>query len=149
MSKREILIYCDGACFGNPGYGGWGAVVVDGDNVNSIHGGNAETTNNKMEMTAAIEALKFVDQMNSDASIKVYTDSMYLKNGITSWIHGWKASGWKKKAGGDVKNVELWKELDSLSGKLSPSWDWIKGHSGDKYNEMADALAKKAMSEHS
>jgi ribonuclease HI len=136
-----ITIYTDGACSGNPGIGGWGAVILE---INKdeifLNGGNDNTTNNRMELTAAIEALK---KIQNKKNIKLITDSKYLKDGIQSWIINWKKNGWKTAAKKPVKNKELWIELDNLISKHSITWEWVKGHAGNKYNEKADYLARQ------
>lgn len=139
-----IDIYTDGACSGNPGPGGWGALILDGDAKRELCGGERETTNNRMELVAAIEGLKAV----ADApAVRVYTDSQYVKNGITSWIEGWRRNGWKTAARKPVKNKDLWIALDELVGAARAEnraieWRWVKGHDGDPGNERADALAR-------
>ena len=138
MSKVEI--YCDGACSGNPGPGGWGAVLLWKGEEKEISGSQDHTTNNRMEMLAAIKALESLK--NKDIEVQVYTDSSYLKNGMTQWLEGWKASNWKN---GKVKNIDLWQQLDALAEKISIEWIWVKGHSGNKYNELADSLATSAI----
>lgn len=142
MSKEQIIVYCDGACRGNPGKGGWGAILLYKDQSKELYGFAPETTNNKMELTAAIEALKSIK--NKDIPIKLYSDSKYLQQGITTWIHKWKTNSWNK---GKVKNVELWQTLDELSSTMNIEWHWVKGHAGNKYNEHADMLANKAIDE--
>lgn len=137
----SIIIYTDGACSGNPGPGGWGAILIWKDTIKEIFGYMPNTTNNQMELTAAIEALKAVKK---EVPIKIYTDSEYVKKGITEWIHGWKKSNWKN---GKVKNIELWQQLDALSSKFQIEWHWVRGHDGNKYNELADSLARKAIEE--
>ena len=136
-----ITIYTDGACSGNPGIGGWGAVILE---INKdeifLNGGNDNTTNNRMELTAAIEALK---KIQNKKNIKLITDSKYVKDGIQSWIINWKKNGWKTAAKKPVKNKELWIELDTLISKHSITWEWVKGHAGNKYNEKADYLARQ------
>ena len=136
-----ITIYTDGACSGNPGIGGWGAVILE---INKdeifLNGGNDNTTNNRMELTAAIEALK---KIQNKKNIKLITDSKYVKDGIQSWIINWKKNGWKTAAKKPVKNKELWIELDNLISKHSITWEWVKGHAGNKYNEKADYLARQ------
>lgn len=139
--KKEIVIYTDGACSGNPGPGGYGAIILNGEERNEIKGGEKLTTNNKMELKAAIEALKSIQE--SDANIIIYTDSEYLKKGITEWIFNWKRKDYK-----DVKNDLLWRELDSISSKLKIQWHWVKAHAGNKYNEQADALARNTLEEY-
>jgi len=136
---KEIKIYCDGACSGNPGPGGWGAVLLWNEHTKKLSGGSANTTNNQMELRAAIEGLKAIKKV---VKVAIYTDSQYVKNGITTWIHSWKKNGWNK---GKVKNIELWKELDDIASKHEVKWHWVKGHNGDKYNEMADELATSAI----
>ncbi|WP_410519697.1 ribonuclease HI [Candidatus Cyrtobacter comes] len=136
----SLRIYCDGACSGNPGPGGWAAVLVSDDNsVQIVKGSQGHTTNNRMELQSAIEGLKVV---GDEANIFIYTDSAYLKNGITVWIKRWLINGWKSSGGSPIKNIDLWKELYDLSGDLPLSWKWVKAHSGDFYNEMADREAR-------
>lgn len=130
-----VEIYTDGACSGNPGPGGFAAVLLWGGEQREVVGGERFTTNNKMEILAAINGLKALTR--TDVKIKLYTDSLYLQKGITEWIEGWKKKNFK-----DVKNVELWKELDSISSKLNIEWYWVKAHAGNKYNEIADELAR-------
>ena len=139
--KVMITIYTDGACSGNPGIGGWGVVILENkkDDI-FLNGGDDSTTNNKMELTAAIEALKFFKEKKE---IKLVTDSKYVKDGIQTWIHNWKKNGWKTSAKKPVKNKELWIELDQLISKHSISWEWVKGHAGNIYNEKADYLARQ------
>lgn len=143
---KEITIYTDGGCSGNPGPGGWGAIILDGANEAQISGGEPHTTNNRMELLAAINALEFVRQ-NYDAqnaSVKFFIDSQYVKNGITVWIKNWKAKGWRTSDKKPVKNTDLWTQLDSLVSLFSAlEWNWVKGHSGIKYNEICDALCQK------
>lgn len=136
---NKITIYTDGACSGNPGAGGWGAVLLYKEHIKKISGGEKDTTNNRMELKAVIEALKAIKKIAAEAV--VYTDSKYVQNGITEWIHGWKKNGWKNAAKKPIKNVDLWMELDAEAAKHKIEWKWVKGHSGDKYNEMADELA--------
>ena len=136
-----ITIYTDGACSGNPGIGGWGAVILEINKKDTfLNGGNDNTTNNRMELTAAIEALKYFKNMQT---IKLITDSKYVKDGIQSWIQNWKKNGWKTATKKPVKNKELWIELDQLISKHTISWEWVKGHAGNKYNEKADYLARQ------
>lgn len=137
--SKKIIIYTDGACSGNPGKGGYGAVLMYGDNYKEISGFSPETTNNKMEITAVIEALKTLKRA---CDIIIYTDSKYVMDGITKWIAGWKKNGWKTADRKPVKNIELWQELDLQCSKHKIQWQWVKGHSGDKYNEIADQLAR-------
>ena len=140
--KNKITIYTDGACSGNPGKGGWGAVLIYGDKQKHLSGSAILTTNNKMELTAAIEALKAVKKSND---IELYTDSQYVKNGINLWIINWKKNGWKTANKKEVANKDLWIELDKYVTHHNITWFWVKGHSGNHYNEMADNLAVKAM----
>ena len=132
-----IEIFTDGSCSGNPGPGGWGVLIINGDDRKELFGGEPDTTNNRMEMLAAIEALKATD----NAAIILHTDSQYLKNGINIWIHNWKKNDWKTAARKPVKNKDLWLELDQLTKDRSIDWRWVKGHSGNPGNERADELA--------
>ncbi len=136
-----IIVYTDGACSGNPGVGGWGVVIIK-DNKDEVflNGGDDNTTNNRMELTAAIEALK---NFQTEQTIKLITDSKYVKDGIQTWIKNWKKNGWKTSAKKPVKNKELWIELDELISRHNIIWEWIKGHAGNKYNEKADYLARR------
>ena len=136
-----ITIYTDGACSGNPGVGGWGVVIIE-DNKNEffLNGGDKNTTNNKMELTAAIKALKTFEKKST---ITIITDSKYVKDGIESWIINWKKNGWKTTTKKEVKNKDLWIELDKQILRHKVHWHWIKGHAGNKYNEKADLLARK------
>jgi len=138
MTKPKVTIYTDGACSGNPGPGGWGALLIYDGNEKEISGGTSNTTNNQMEMTAAIEAFEALKQ---PCDVTIYTDSQYLKNGITSWIHGWRKNGWKTAKGKAVKNQDLWKRLDSVLKIHDVQWAWVKGHAGHEYNERVDQLA--------
>ena len=142
MSKVEI--FTDGACKGNPGPGGWGAILRYGTTEKEIYGASKNTTNNIMELTAVIESLK---NLNKPCELIITTDSKYVKNGITEWIHNWKKNGWRTAAKKEVKNKELWIELDSLIQIHSISWDWVKGHSGHPENVRADLLANVAIEE--
>ena len=142
MNKVEI--FTDGACKGNPGPGGWGAILRYGKTEKEIYGANKNTTNNIMELTAVIESLK---NLKKPCELIITTDSKYVKNGITEWIHNWKKNGWRTAAKKEVKNKELWIELDSLIQIHSISWDWVKGHSGHPENERADLLANLAIEE--
>tara|TARA_B100001540_G_C15807683_1_gene642861 strand:- start:2583 stop:3011 length:429 start_codon:yes stop_codon:yes gene_type:complete len=136
-----IEIYTDGACSGNPGIGGWGVVIlINTDQPILLNGGENETTNNRMELTAAIQALKHFEKKQS---IKLITDSRYVKDGIESWIINWKKNGWKTSSKKPVKNKDLWIELDKLIAFHDITWNWVKGHSGEKYNEKADFLARR------
>ena len=142
MNKVEI--FTDGACKGNPGPGGWGAILRYGTTEKEIYGASKNTTNNIMELTAVIESLK---NLKKPCELTITTDSKYVKNGITEWIHNWKKNGWRTAAKKEVKNKELWIELDSLIQIHSISWDWVKGHSGHPENERADLLANVAIEE--
>ncbi len=139
----EIVIYTDGACSGNPGPGGWGVLIEQDGHQTTFFGGAQNTTNNQMEMTAALEALRM---MQSSTTIRLITDSTYLKDGITSWIKRWKERGWKTAAKKPVKNADLWRALDVENQRLNVTWEWIKGHAGHPGNEKADELAKEGMS---
>ena len=143
----RIVAYTDGACSGNPGPGGWGALLQaqDGDRVvkeRELKGGEAATTNNRMELLAAITAL---ESLTRPSEVTVVTDSAYVKNGVTSWLHGWKRNGWKTAAKKPVKNEDLWRRLDEAQSRHSVTWEWIKGHAGHPENERADALARAGM----
>lgn len=142
MNKVEI--FTDGACKGNPGPGGWGAILRYDETEKEIYGASKNTTNNIMEMTAVIESLR---NLKKPCELIITTDSKYVKNGITDWIHNWKKNGWKTAAKKEVKNKELWIELDSLIKIHSISWFWVKGHSGHPENERADLLANIAIEE--
>lgn len=139
----DVVIYTDGACKGNPGPGGWGAWLKSGEHEKELWGGEPQTTNNRMELTAVIEALA---SLKKRCSVTIYTDSEYVRNGITSWIHGWKARGWKTADKKPVKNVELWQRLESLATGHDVTWRWVKGHAGDPGNERADQLANRGVS---
>ena len=148
-ANNQYAIYTDGSCLGNPGPGGWGAIVLYNGKKDIIKGGSKHTTNNKMELTAAIEGLRYIeddiiedDCIEDDVEIIVYTDSTYVKKGITTWIKKWKSEGWKTSDNKDVKNKDLWKSLDSLNTKLNVEWRWVKAHNGDKYNEEVDKIAR-------
>ena len=142
MASKKIKIYSDGACSGNPGPGGWGALIIYNDQSKEIFGGMQSTTNNQMELKSIIEAIKTLE---NTYEIEVYTDSMYVKDGITKWISNWKKNGWKTSSKKPVKNMELWKELDKLNSNYKINWQWVKGHSGNIGNEKADALARKGI----
>ena len=133
-----VEIYTDGACSGNPGPGGWGAILRYGKTEKELSGGDPETTNNRMELMAAIEGLK---ALKREAEVHLYTDSIYVKQGITEWIHGWKAKNWPAR----IKNKDLWLELDAQNQKHKVSWHWVKGHAGHPENERADQLAVAAI----
>jgi ribonuclease HI len=139
---KVIHIYTDGACKGNPGPGGWGAVLEYGGKERELFGGEAATTNNRMELTAVIEALA---ALKRPCRVVLHTDSLYVMKGITEWINGWKARGWKTAAKEPVKNVDLWKKLDEVIRTHEIEWIWVKGHAGDVGNERADALANKGV----
>ena len=143
MNEKIIInIWTDGACSGNPGPGGWGALIKYDNSTKEISGSEKNTTNNRMEMMAVIEALKYV---NTESKINLYTDSKYVKDGTTIWIHNWKKKNWKNSQKKDVKNKDLWVELDSLSQKHNINWNWVKGHSGNIENDIADKLATEAI----
>ena len=144
MSNKIINIYTDGACRGNPGPGGWGALLEYNEHTKKIYGSSVLTTNNIMELTAVIESLKII---NKQSEIIITTDSTYVKNGITKWIHNWKLKGWKTASKKPVKNKSLWKELDSLSKQHTIQWEWVRGHTGHPGNEEADLLANKGIDE--
>ncbi|MCL2521125.1 MAG: ribonuclease HI [Spirochaetaceae bacterium] len=139
-----IQIYCDGACSGNPGPGGWAAIIVNGTNEEELSGGHLLTTNNQMELTAAINGLQFAANNYSESGCSITTDSQYVKNGITSWINNWRRNGWRTADKKPVKNRELWQKLDELNAQIKPTWQWVKGHSGHHYNERCDKLATAA-----
>lgn len=134
-----VEIWTDGACSGNPGPGGWGALLVWGDHEKELSGGEADTTNNRMEMRAAIEAL---DALTRRSKVILHTDSTYLKDGLTKWMAGWKRNGWKTAAKKPVKNQDLWQALDTAASRHDVDWRWVKGHAGNEGNERADALAR-------
>jgi ribonuclease HI len=142
MTEGVVEIYSDGACRGNPGPGGWGALIRLGSHEKEISGGEAATTNNRMELTAVIRAL---EALTRPSKVRVYTDSQYVQKGIKEWIHGWKRNGWKTAAKEPVKNKELWIELDELRKKHEIEWHWVKGHAGHPENERADALANRGI----
>lgn len=143
-TKPSVTIYTDGGCEGNPGPGGWGAVVRCGDVVREISGGELATTNNRMEMRAAIESLATLE---TPSEVCLFTDSQYLKNGITQWISGWKRKGWLTATKEPVKNVDLWKRLDALVAQHRVTWKWVKGHAGNADNERCDGLARRAIAQ--
>ncbi len=138
----KIIIYTDGACSGNPGIGGWGAILSYKENRKEIYGGDENTTNNKMELTAVIEALKL---LKKKCFVEIYTDSQYVKNGITAWIFNWKKNGWKTSNKKDVLNRELWQQLDNLVLQHNIKWFWVKGHYNIELNERADELARQGI----
>ncbi len=143
----KLTAYTDGACSGNPGPGGWGALLraTDGDKIlkeRELKGGEAETTNNRMELLAAINALEALERAST---LTVVTDSAYVKNGVTGWIHGWKRNGWKTSNKKPVKNVDLWQRLEAAQERHNVTWEWVKGHAGHPENERADELARAGM----
>ena len=140
--SNTVLVYTDGACSGNPGPGGWGVILHFAGSEKELSGGEANTTNNRMELTAAISAL---NALKRTCDVKVYTDSSYVKDGITKWIHGWKKNGWKTAARKPVKNAELWQQLLDALATHKVEWHWVKGHAGHPENERADELARKGM----
>jgi ribonuclease HI len=140
--KDAVVVYTDGACKGNPGPGGWGAFLTWGGHQKELFGGEALTTNNRMELTAVIEALA---SLKRGCRVAIYTDSEYVKNGITTWIKGWKARGWRTADRKPVKNVELWQRLEELEGRHQVHWHWVRGHTGNPGNERADLLANRGV----
>jgi len=138
----KVIIFTDGACSGNPGPGGWGALLRYGDTEKELSGGELETTNNRMEMMAAIKAL---ESLTRPVQVELYTDSVYVRDGITKWIQGWKARGWKTVNKKPVKNVDLWQRLEHAMGSHSIDWHWVKGHAGYADNELVDELARNAI----
>jgi ribonuclease HI len=141
---KELEIFTDGACRGNPGPGGWGALLRYDGNEKTIYGGEGETTNNRMELTAAIEALAALKQ---PSKVALTTDSQYVRQGITSWLENWKKRGWKTASKKPVKNVDLWQRLEEEAGRHQVEWLWVKGHSGHRENEIADQLANRGIDE--
>jgi ribonuclease HI len=142
MSKDKVIIHTDGACSGNPGPGGWGAVLEYNGKRKELWGGATQTTNNRMEIQAAVEAL---NALKRPCAVEMHVDSQYVKDGITKWIHGWKKNGWKTADKKPVKNVELWQALDEAIQRHDMSWHWVKGHVGHPENERADELARMGM----
>lgn len=142
--RSAVTIYTDGACSGNPGPGGWGAILRYGDHEKELYGGEPDTTNNRMELLAAIQAL---DTLKRSCTVTLYTDSEYVKNGITEWIANWKARGWKTAARKPVKNADLWQALDTATSRHDVTWKWVRGHAGHPENERADALARQGADE--
>ncbi len=140
----HVIVHTDGACSGNPGPGGWGAILKFGDVERELSGGESNTTNNRMELLAAISAL---EALKRPAKVDIYTDSQYLRGGITGWIFGWKKNGWRTADRKPVKNVDLWQRLDSALGEHAVTWHWVKGHAGHDENERADELARKGLRE--
>jgi ribonuclease HI len=139
---KHVTIYTDGACSGNPGPGGWGALLIYGDHEKELCGGESPTTNNRMELLAAIKGL---EALKDACDVAIYTDSQYVRQGITSWIHNWKANGWKTAAKKPVKNADLWQALDKEEQRHQVTWHWVKGHAGDPGNERADSLARQGI----
>jgi len=142
MTETVVEIYADGACKGNPGPGGWGVLLRVGGRETEMCGGEAQTTNNRMELTAVIEALR---SLKGRSQVEVYTDSQYVQKGISEWIHSWKRRGWLTSDRKPVKNDDLWKLLDKVAGEHAVKWHWVKGHAGHPENERADALANKGI----
>ncbi len=143
-SRPHVVIYTDGACSGNPGPGGWGAILMSGTHRKELNGGEAQTTNNRMELFAAIAAL---EALKKPSDVDLTTDSAYVKNGITQWIHGWKRNGWRTADKKPVKNAELWQRLEAATDRHKVTWHWIKGHAGHAENERADELARQGMAD--
>ena len=139
---NKIEMWTDGACSGNPGKGGWGVLIKNDNNITELSGSEDNTTNNRMEMLAVIKGLKHI---NNKSIIIIYTDSRYVMDGITKWIHNWKRNNWKNSQKKDVKNKDLWMELDQITNNISIQWKWVKGHSGNKENDIADLLATSAI----
>jgi ribonuclease HI len=144
MSSLSVVIHTDGACSGNPGPGGWGAILDYNGTRKELHGGEKDTTNNRMELKAAIEAL---NALTRSCKVEMHVDSNYVKDGISKWIHGWKRNGWKTADKKPVKNVELWQALDEAIRRHEISWHWVKGHAGHPENERADELARMGIAE--
>ena len=141
---KEIEMFTDGACRGNPGPGGWGVLIRYKDKEKELYGGERETTNNRMELRAAIEGIK---KLTEPCLIHLTTDSQYVRKGITEWINNWKKRGWKTASKAPVKNADLWRELDALASQHKVEWHWVKGHSGHRENEIADQLANRGIDE--
>ena len=139
-----MVIYTDGACSGNPGPGGWGAILISGDHEREMCGGEPDTTNNRMELMAAIQAL---EALKRPCTVELHTDSQYLRQGITEWLPGWKARGWRTASKAPVKNDDLWKRLDLARQRHTVDWRWVKGHAGHPLNERADGLARQGLKE--
>ncbi|MBQ1541884.1 ribonuclease HI [Caulobacter sp. CCUG 60055] len=142
MGEPKVIIYTDGACRGNPGPGGWGLILIWGGLEKEMCGGELSTTNNRMELMAAIQAL---EALKRPCKVELHTDSQYVRNGVTQWIHGWKARGWKTADKSPVKNEDLWRRLDAARARHEVDWRWVKGHAGHPLNERADGLARKGM----
>jgi len=141
---KQVALFTDGACRGNPGPGGWGVLLRYGDRERELYGGETATTNNRMELRAAIEGLK---ALREPCEVTLTTDSTYVMKGLTEWLPGWKARGWRTAGRKPVKNAELWRELDAEAGRHTVRWEWVKGHSGHEGNERADALANRGIDE--
>ena len=141
-NRPQITLFTDGACSGNPGPGGWGVLMISGDHRKELCGGEEETTNNRMELTAAIMGL---EALKGPSDIELFTDSTYVRDGINKWIVGWKRNGWKTAAKKPVKNQDLWKRLDEAADRHEVNWHWVRGHAGHPENERADALANQGM----
>ena len=139
---KTVTLYTDGACKGNPGKGGWGVLMRYGSHEKELFGGEAHTTNNRMELTAIIQGLA---ALKRPCAVVIYTDSQYVKNGMEQWIHGWKKNGWKTAAKQPVKNEDLWRQLDQLAAQHQIQWQWVRGHAGHAENERADALANQGV----
>ncbi|GAA4660381.1 ribonuclease HI [Bartonella pachyuromydis] len=146
LSQQKIVeIYTDGACSGNPGVGGWGAILRWNGHERELYGGEAHTTNNQMELMAAISALK---ALKEPCLVDLYTDSIYVRNGISTWLEGWKKNNWRTTSKSPVKNIELWQALEDVCSRHTVRWHWVKGHAGHPDNERADALARKAITKY-
>ena len=141
-SMKKVVIHTDGGCHGNPGPGGWAATLAYGTQVREVSGGEPATTNNRMEIQAAIQALR---ALNQPCAVRIHTDSDYLRQGITSWIHGWRKRGWVTATREPVKNRDLWQELDDIARVHRVDWRWVRGHNGDRWNELCDQLATQAI----
>lgn len=146
LTEQAVVLYTDGACRGNPGPGGWGVLMQYGPKRKELYGGEDQTTNNRMELMAAIAGL---EALKRTCQVDIYTDSQYVRKGITEWIHGWKKNGWKTSARKDVKNRDLWQRLDASIARHRVNWHWVKGHAGHPGNERADALANMGIDDRS
>jgi ribonuclease HI len=143
-AEKRVDIFTDGACSGNPGPGGWGAILRYGEHEKELFGGEPDTTNNRMELTAAIMAL---EALKRPTSVTLHTDSQYVKQGMTLWLRGWKAKGWKTASGAPVKNIDLWKRLEAALAPHTVDWQWVRGHAGHPENERADVLARQGVAQ--